>query len=663
VINELKGLLGEKNYRVVTSAGAIALEEKHNFILVLTPERLLYLLIRHPNISINLLFVDEAHKISTKDSRTAFYYKVIDMLVQRKDKPNIIFASPNIPNPDVFLGLIPNVDKDDKKLASLYTPVSQIKYVIDFIDDRIKFYNEHSQDIVNLCDDIKYDFNTLLKKFYNSGKNTIIYINNKDKVMEEAKEFANDLTDLPDKDLQHLSNEIKTSIHKDYFLADMVLKGVAFHIAYLPSAIRIRLEELYRERKIRILFCTSTLIEGVNLPADNLFVTTYIKGNSTFAPVDFYNLIGRVGRIEYNLYGNVFFARIEERTKEDNFIELLKNGVPNLTLSLVTELTDKHKEIIVNSLLNGNIEIPKDDTIKDDEYPFIRKFAIILLRDIMKDRHSVVRKEFVNFLTIKKEKQIREKFSKLESKPDDDINASVDQTNRLIYAIRNGLEYPQINEDGNADFNAILYFLEKLYDIFKWDKYETKELKNKNSLRFYALILSQWVDGRGLSFITNSSIEYAQRMMRTNKPKKTSIYHKQIIFDNSQLHKNIIIGEVLETIETIVLFRFANYFLKFSEKYKEIKKIETIPNDWYDFVEYGTTNKLSIFLQRNGFSRETSLYIKQNKFDYVVIIDGVYKLRKEILEKAKESVRKEIQEVMYNIPELFYGDNNMEETK
>lgn len=40
-INDLKNILEEQNYRVVTAASDISLEEEHNFILIMTPERLL----------------------------------------------------------------------------------------------------------------------------------------------------------------------------------------------------------------------------------------------------------------------------------------------------------------------------------------------------------------------------------------------------------------------------------------------------------------------------------------------------------------------------------------------------------------------------------------------------------------------------------------------
>ena len=42
----------------------------------MTPERMLYILIDDPELKIDYLFVDEAHKISSNDKRSVFYYKL-----------------------------------------------------------------------------------------------------------------------------------------------------------------------------------------------------------------------------------------------------------------------------------------------------------------------------------------------------------------------------------------------------------------------------------------------------------------------------------------------------------------------------------------------------------------------------------------------------------
>lgn len=658
IINDLKELLAEYNYRLVTSAGALALKREHNFILVLTPERLLYLLISNPNLDIDHLFIDEAHKISTKGSRSAFYYKVVDMLGRRKNRPNMIFASPNIPNPEIYLKLIPEADLEmEHKLTTTFTPVAQLKYLIDFPNQEILQYNTYSGVFTNVANlEESATFMRLINKIGVDAQN-IVYCSSTYKAVELAREFANDKDQIDDKDLQALSRDIKHEVHGDYYLADLITKGVAYHIGYLPSSIRMRIEELFKEGLIKTMFCTSTLVEGVNLPADNLFITHYKNGYAKLSPVDFKNLVGRVGRIEYNLYGNVFLVRLEENVKKEDFVKLLKEDVPEQKLSLVTELSNNQKKLIVNCLVQGNIELlrhPKNQT--EENFELMRKFAIILLRDITKGNKSLVWQEFSPLLVEDTESKIIEAFTKKEEIPDDDINVSVDQTANLAVAIANQLEYPKLDERGNVDYAELMLFLEKLSKIFKWEIYEASTLGfvsrdgSHGKLRWYAVILSQWIKGTGLSFIMEQSLDYK----RQNRGSGVMINFMPVTYNDSLEHRNIVISDTLQVIENVILFSISNYLLRFSTEYKRFHDVESFPNDWYEYVEYGTTNPLSIMLQRNGFSRETSTYIRKNKEDYVVVTaDGEIKLRRSLAECDNISVRKEVADVQYNVPELF----------
>lgn len=650
LINELQNLLNEKNYRIVTSAGAMALEQNHNYIFILTPERLLYTLIKYDNLLIDYIFIDEAHKISEKDSRSAFYYKVVDMLLQRQNKPKIFFASPNIPNPQVFLNIVSN-SNNENFIKSEYSPVSQVKYLLDYSNNTHYIFNDKSSQFIQIQNTISFE--ELLKKQFYNNSSTIVYLNSKDKAMEMAKQFASQIDYEPDEEIKEFAKEISSSIHEDFYLAEIILKGVAFHIGYLPANIRLKLESLYKSKKIKIMFCTSTLVEGVNLPADNLFITTYKRGRKNLSPVDFKNLIGRVGRIEYNLYGHVFLTKLNEnsRVSIESFKKLIKEQVPEQKLSIVTELNFENKNLIVSSLLNGIIEIPKGN-IDNEKYKLIRKFTLILLRDIMKNRQSVVKSYFSDILNYADEQKIRKIFEEKEEKQDDDINISVDQTSLLVTEIKNGLKYPIININEGADYQEVLKFLQKLSKIFKWEQYED-ELSNINVLNWYATLLCQWIEGKGLQYLTNSAIKNAKERMNSYNPKTIRQNGISTNYNDSALHKNIVIGETLQAIENVILFSFANYFLKFSECYKKNYKITDLQNDWYEYVEYGTTNKVTITLQKYGFSRETALYIRQNKREYIKIIDGIIKLKKSLIENLKENLKNEIQEVMYNAPELF----------
>lgn len=277
------------NYSVVTAASDYSLEEDHNFILVMTPERLLYLLISKPEFKIDYIFIDEAHKMTGRNSRGPFYYKTVDMLAQQKPMPHFIFASPNIPNPEVYLKLVTEAQKgEENAISSTFAPVTQFKFLISQETKSIRIFNDHTQDTIFVC---KYgnatmsvvDFMNIMTAFdrnkpLNERKRNIAYFSGKNGAIEAARAFAEGKDDIDDDDLKQLANDIRDQVHGDYYLTKLIRKGIAYHIGYLPASIRQRIEKLFKEGKITAMFCTSTLIEGVNLPADNLFITNYRSG-------------------------------------------------------------------------------------------------------------------------------------------------------------------------------------------------------------------------------------------------------------------------------------------------------------------------------------------------------------------------------------------------
>lgn len=679
IINDLNDNLKKRNYRVVSAASDIALEEEHNYIFVLTPERLLYLLISRPELQIDYLFLDEAHKLSGKNSRGPFYYKVVDMLLKRPKKPHFIFASPNIPNPQVYLRLMNDVieNNDESKLASTYSPVIQVKFLLDLLGQKVSVYNEHTQSVIKVAD-IKAA-NTSLKTMllYFEAKNmrlpedkrsqTIVYYNGRSKAIAAARDFADSrgVMEKHDPELDALSRDITREVHGDYYLAGMIKKGVAYHIGYLPASIRTRIETLFQSGKITTMFCTSTLLEGVNLPADNLFITDNKIFRSAMSPVDFRNLIGRVGRISYNLYGNVFFVSEEKSVKPEDYIEMLQTPVPEQNLSITTNpkvLKKVEKQYVVDILKSGSSVIPQrvnaeGEALQSEEsYVMMRKFGLILLRDIMEDRDSLVRREFSDLLSVADENDIRAKFSDSPTLPDDDINTSVDQTKRLIKAIRDGLEYPPCN-NGGFRYADVIEFLNKLATIFEWDTYEKSSLGKEPLRRWYAVILCQWMEGTGLSFIMKKAIEY-----RRDHPDNfyVSAYQPPTTYnDRSKEHRNIVFAETLEVIENIILFSISNYFLRFSNEYRKIHNVAEFDNNWYEYVEFGTTNPLTILLQRNGFSREVATFIRDHReFVEEDGSTGRLRLKNELLNCGNTSVEMEAADIKYNVPGLFTNDED-----
>ena len=74
---------------------------------------------------------------------------------------------------------------------------------------------------------------------------------------------------------------------------------------------------------------------------------------------------------------------------------------------------------------------------------------------------------------------------------------------------------------------------------------------------------------------------------------------------------------------------------------------QSFENDWYEYVEFGSTNKLTITLQRAGISRDTSDFIRNNP-KYYVEINGEYKIKKSIFECGNSDVVNELETVKIN---------------
>lgn len=374
---DLQDLLDEKQYHVVSSANDMALEthSDHNFIFVLTPERLLYLLNDKSDFVLDYLFVDEAHKMTGRNSRAPFYYSVIDELTRKNNRPHFIFASPSIPNPQEYLRLLASGEYNQQNaVASSFSPVAQFKFLVNLKTRQIYIYNDHLKTPEYICsinsspdDGVIPLMGLMYKERRGISSRMIAYFNSKDKAINAALAFAKikrqidgDNAPQPTPELVELARDVRNQVHRDYFLASLLEQGIAYHIGYLPSAIRMQIEKLFKEEKITAMFCTSTLVEGVNLPADNLFITSYYSGRAQMTDVDFRNLIGRVGRIQYNLSGNVFMISDETRNnKQDVYLDKLKGGIPDQHLSLVQDLKPKHKKKILETLLGGSSVIDK----------------------------------------------------------------------------------------------------------------------------------------------------------------------------------------------------------------------------------------------------------------------------------------------------------------
>ncbi|MDE6667720.1 MAG: DEAD/DEAH box helicase [Clostridia bacterium] len=643
IINDLKDNLDLNNYKVVKSPAAIVGEDdKFNYIMVYTQERLLYHLLKVKDQVVNYLFIDEAHKISVGEGRSAFFYKIMSIINKQYSSARIYFSCPNIPNPQVYLDLVSdNLNRASTRIR--YSPVNQNKIIIDHDSHNLFYYSEVDEDF-NVLEDVPETFPwgeniiQIVQKL-GKGKSNIVFCNTKNEAVQWANEFSSLLDEIENDELNELIEEVKEEIHEDCYLAKTLKRRVAYHVAYIPTRIKEKIEDLFKKGIIQTVFCTSTLLEGVNFPAENLFLM--LKSSSPWlkdeSRVDFKNLVGRVGRIEFNMFGNIFF--ISDNSTFEKYKRAINLDVQDQKLSIEYYLSTNRKKDIVKTLLEGKTSLEKKGTY--EELNFARYALNMLLKDIVNGNKSKVSKIFEDVLTTEDATKIKELF-KENKYLQDDLVTTADQIEEVDRDINlKKLTYPK-----EISFKNTFEFLSELHRIFNWGKYESKtELGKIERLKYFSVILQQWICGFGVQQIIESTIDWHRR--------KGQIYidGQYIDFDDSLDQRNHIINDVLNTLENIIQFKLKNYFLKFSERKIECGQ-DIAGNDWYEFVEYGSNNYRVILLQKIGFSRESALYINRERAEMIKMKDGkIVHLDNDLMKYRK--ISKEVEQVKYNNKKLF----------
>ncbi len=637
LITEIGDELKEKNYKIINSYNEMQEDMKCNYIMVYTQERFLAHLLKK-NIDIGYVFIDEAHKLFYEDSRSVYFYKILDILSNYSNMPKIFFSAPLISNPDEFLKLLPATLSKTYRVFE-FSPVNQQKYILDYNGKNIVIFNDLTKTFIEINDNNLeyYNLNTILRTLGEEQKN-LIYCENPKDAIEMAKDYAEiKATKVQNEKVEKVKKYIKNEIHESYYLIDLLDRGIAYHVGYVPNSIRKKIESLYRDKEIDTIFCTSTLLEGINLPADNLFIP--VKENSKILKndIDFKNLIGRVGRIKYNLSGNVFIIPKDGQKTVNKCTKIVNSEINDRELSIKTVLTEERKIDIIENLKKGSTELNKKcgKTCNNTEYEFSRYIMNVLIDDILNNRKSNIYKEFEKKIDKKTKETIVNNFKK--EKVPQDMAITLDQVKTIESEIDNELEYPE-----QINYKTILEFLKKLYKQFMWWKYEPKnELGSENVLNYYSTILNQWINGAYISQIIKNSIEYAE------KSRVIYSYGKKEEYSGSVEQINIIINQTLDTIEKIIKFKIENYFSKFSELYKKRKGIDKIENDWYEYLSYGTNKKEIIELQKMGFSREIALKIYRMDKYIIFDTDSIF-LSTKIFEDENEDIVEEAKEVSLN---------------
>ncbi|MDN5927333.1 MAG: hypothetical protein L0I29_09690 [Hyphomicrobiales bacterium] len=111
-------------------------------------------------------------------------------------------------------------------------------------------------------------------------------------------------------------------------LSEAVAAGVGIHHGRIPRALASRFITLFNLRKIPVLICTSTLIEGVNTAAKSVLIYDKTIANRPYDFFTFSNIRGRAGRLGKHHVGQVYLFH-EPPEREDVEVEAPLFGDPD----------------------------------------------------------------------------------------------------------------------------------------------------------------------------------------------------------------------------------------------------------------------------------------------------------------------------------------------
>lgn len=314
-------------------------EAPEGAVFVLTQERLMSLLhSREGKQWITSLIVDEAQSIRD-DARGVLLQSAIEAVLTRFPEADVHFASPLSKNPDFLLGIVMRRHTGASFVETI-SPVSQNLILVSQVirrPTRARFHLLGDDTPLDLgIRELDFKFRdgiytqraSFARAVTRADESTVLYANRPSDTEALAAALIQDSPppspDAIDPDVRELIDFIRHDVHADYPLIDCLPFGVAYHYGFMPALVRARVEDLCRRGKIRYVCCTSTLLQGVNLPARHIIIENPKRGTTPMPRRDFLNLAGRAGRLLQEFHGNVWCLRPTEWEEPSYDGELLQ---------------------------------------------------------------------------------------------------------------------------------------------------------------------------------------------------------------------------------------------------------------------------------------------------------------------------------------------------
>lgn len=428
------------------------------------------------------------------------------------------------------------------------------------------------------------------EKFHNKEK-SIIYCNTAEMTHKVCYELYNRkfIEEKGIKELDDFSNFIAQYIHKNFMLVKYIRCGIAFHYGAMPTFIRLGIEELARKGHIDIMVCTSTLLQGVNIPAQNIYIYNPKRSNThNLSPLEFWNLVGRSGRTGYDLCGNIILIDSiawKDINKYDNC---------NMEVRYATELSDSAINEVENAIEFNQYDPKKREFINTIESGII--IDSLLKTDSSENIKTPTTMKYVETVLSNNE-ELKGLLLKL-------IGFNVQHINKLwtLFEENDSKIESYILPHPHSESSWIKYMY--IYEIINnllmdgtlfYNQEQVKLEDNKSLIKLLSCSLS-WMKGtsiREILFYNFSDFE--------NEKEVTKVVRKQINYIDTNIRYKLVSGiyayqEILK-----------EYLIKTNREHI-INKFSNIST----FLELGTSDNICIELISLGLMRELALKVYRN---------------------------------------------------
>ena len=262
--------------------------ENGSNIFLLTAERVLEYK-KFPKVE--LLIIDEFYKISyaREDERVDILNNAF-MRIYYDFHPQFYFLGPNI------MSISPSFERDFdvKFIHTNYSMVDSIE-----INEKVHF-NKRPQKLLTL-------FNLLMS--FPKGEQSLVYCSSPDKARMLALtyyEYLRDHNVEPRYPELPLTEWIQKEIGTQWSVAKELEYGIAIHDAAMPKHLGASIIRYFNTHQLDVIFCTPTIIEGVNTSAKNVIIYSEKKGPKKLDYFDYSNIKGRAGRLMEHYVGRVY---------------------------------------------------------------------------------------------------------------------------------------------------------------------------------------------------------------------------------------------------------------------------------------------------------------------------------------------------------------------